>query len=229
MTDVKKTAVVVLSGGQDSVTCLGVALKEYDKVYAIGFRYGQKHNVELIQAAKVCEKHNVEFVIHDIPSLALLGDSALTTDGDVSQKHHRDATLPASFVPNRNALFLVIAHAFAQKVGAETLITGVCQTDYSGYPDCRQAFISQLERALNIGYNTSIIIETPLMYMNKAETFVMAQQCGFLEDVIELSHTCYNGERTERHDWGYGCGKCPACELRKKGYEEFIGTEWEQY
>jgi len=217
-----KIAVVVLSGGQDSVTCLGVALKGFEKVYAIGFRYGQKHAVELAQAEVICAKHNVPFVIHEIPSLSLLADSALTTAGDVNQLHHRDTSLPASFVPNRNALFLTIAHAFAQKVGADTIVTGVCQTDYSGYPDCRQLFIESLEEALNVGYNTSIRIETPLMYLNKAETFLLAEHAGFMEDVLELSHTCYNGDRTHRHDWGYGCGECPACKLRAVGYKSYV-------
>lgn len=222
-----KKVLVVLSGGQDSVTCLVKALCEGEfEVHAIGFKYGQKHATELECAQQICNKFSVPFTIHEIPSLVLLADSALTTAGDVGAVHHRDASLPASFVPNRNALFLTIAHAYAQKIGAERIVTGVCQTDYSGYPDCRQEFVNALERALNVGYNTNILIETPLMYMNKAETFVMAEQCGFLEDVIEMSHTCYNGERDTRHDWGYGCGKCPACELRKKGWEEYKGTDW---
>lgn len=219
-------AVVVLSGGQDSVTCWGYALKEFDEVCAIGFRYGQKHAVELAQAEVICARHNVPFTIHDIPSLSMLGDSALTTNGDVNQAHHRDASLPASFVPNRNALFLTIAHAYAQKVGAEALVTGVCQTDYSGYPDCRLDFILKLEAALNTGYNTNIRIETPLMHLDKAETFALAQGYGFLEEVLEFSHTCYNGDRNRRHAWGYGCGECPACKLRKAGYEEFLQHDW---
>lgn len=223
------TAVVVLSGGQDSVTCLGLALDMYERVYAIAFKYGQKHSVELEQARSICFKHGVEFSLHEIPSLSLLGDSALTTGGDVSQKHHRDSSLPASFVPNRNALFLTIAHAYAQKVGAEVVITGVCQTDYSGYPDCREVFVNMLEDTLNVGYNTNIEIATPLMHLDKAQTFALAQRHNFLNVVIGESHTCYNGKRDTLHMWGYGCGECPACELRAKGYEKFVNGEYDEF
>lgn len=223
------TAVVVLSGGQDSVTCLGMALDTYEKVYAIGFKYGQKHSVELEQARSICFKLGVEFSLHEIPSLAVLGDSALTTNGDVSQQHHRSKNLPASFVPNRNALFLTIAHAYAQKVGAEAVITGVCQTDYSGYPDCRATFVAALELALNTGYQTSISFVTPLMYLDKAQTFALAQKHDCLELVIAESHTCYNGERDTLHMWGYGCGECPACKLREAGYNKFVAGDYELF
>jgi 7-cyano-7-deazaguanine synthase len=216
------SAVVVLSGGQDSVTCLGYALKCFEKVSAIGFRYGQKHEVELRQASKICLDHGVSYEIFDIPALSVLADSALVTDGDVTKPHHRNAALPASFVPNRNALFLTIAHAYAQKVGATALVTGVCETDFSGYPDCRHGFIEKLEAALNEGYLTNIRIYTPLMYISKAETFRLAEACGFLATVIDDSHTCYNGDRSTLHEWGAGCGECPACVLRAKGYAEFI-------
>lgn len=219
-------AVVVLSGGQDSVTCLGLALKNYGTVYALGFRYGQKHAIELEQAALICEKLGVSFVVFDIPALSELGDSALTTGGDVSQPHHRNPNLPASFVPNRNTLFLTIAHAYAQRVQAETVITGVCETDFSGYPDCRARFIQMLEDTLNLGYLTNIEFHTPLMYIDKAATFKLAEDCGILQLVIEESHTCYNGDRTLRWDWGSGCGACPACELRKNGYEKFRSTAY---
>lgn len=221
-----KKILVVLSGGQDSVTCLLNEVSKienpWQEVHAIGFRYGQKHAAELECAQRVCDKFAVPFVIHDIPSLAVLGDSALTTGGTVGVPHHRDASLPASFVPNRNALFLTIAHAYAQKIGANTIVTGVCQTDFSGYPDCRDVFIKLLELTLNTGYNTNIRIDTPLMYKTKAETFAIAEATGFLDVVLEDSHTCYNGVRSTRFDWGYGCGECPACELRAKGWNEFI-------
>ena len=223
-----ESAVVVLSGGQDSVTCLGLALSKYKRVYAIGFNYNQKHEIELAQAAKICKFHEVPFVVMSIPMLAELGDSALIKDTeykDVSAAHHANAELPASFVPNRNALFLTTAHAYAQKVGAKHLYTGVCETDYSGYPDCRREFINKLEEALNTGYLTDIRIHTPLMRLNKAQTFKLAEDVGFLETVVLDSHTCYNGDRTNVHDWGAGCGKCPACELRAKGYEEFLETK----
>lgn len=219
-----KAAVVVLSGGQDSVTCLGLALKNFETVYAVGFSYGQKHITELAQAARICQMYFVPFQVFQIPVLEQLGDSALTTDGDVNQVHHRNKDLPASFVPNRNAMFLTMAHAYAQKVGAVALITGVCETDYSGYPDCRADFIELIEEALNTGYLTNIEIHTPLMYLTKAETFELADQCGFLDTVIHLSHTCYNGNRTDFHEWGYGCGGCPACRLRESGYLEFVAS-----
>jgi 7-cyano-7-deazaguanine synthase len=220
-----KNAVVVLSGGQDSVTCLGLALKEYDKVFAIGFDYDQKHKVELRQASIICEKYDVPFLIMSIPMLSELGDSALisgTQYDDVNKPHHANSTLPASFVPNRNALFLTTAHAYAQKVGCSTIITGVCETDYSGYPDCREVFIESLQESLNIGYLTNIRIRTPLMRLNKEQTFKLAEKVGFLRDVIDYSHTCYNGDRSKMHPWGAGCGKCPACKLRANGYDEFI-------
>jgi len=219
---INQDAVVVLSGGQDSVTCLGWALKKFRYVQAIGFEYGQKHNIELQQAAKICKALEVPFVIHVIPSLKQLNDSALVNNGDVNEKHHRNSDLPASFVPNRNALFLTIAHAFAQKVNAKHLITGVCETDYSGYPDCRAAFIASLEKTLNLGYLTDIFIHTPLMALNKAETFQLASDCNILDQVILESHTCYNGDRTRSWVWGKGCGECPACLLRAKGYEDYL-------
>lgn len=218
-----KTAVVVLSGGQDSVTCLGLALQNFEKVYAIGFHYGQKHSVELFCAERICLNHKVPFVVFNIPALQTIGNSALIAGSgqDVSEAHSQNAALPASFVPNRNALFLTTAHAYAQKVGAECIITGVCQTDYSGYPDCRLAFIELLEKTLNVGYLTNIKIITPMMSLTKAETFLMAEKLNFLDEVIDGSHTCYNGEHQLKKAWGYGCGECPACKLRKAGYEEY--------
>jgi len=212
-----------LSGGQDSVTCLGLALKEYDKVYCISFDYGQKHSIELTQAQLICDMVKVPLVIMTIPALAQLGDSALIgTDGDVTEAHPFNKDLPASFVPNRNALFLTTAHAYAQQVGAGTIITGVCETDYSGYPDCREIFIEHLQATLNIGYLTNINIRTPLMHLTKAQTFALADEVGFLDTVIDHSHTCYNGKRDVKWMWGRGCGKCPACELRAKGWLEFL-------
>lgn len=224
----KKIAVVVLSGGQDSVTCLGIANKLFDEVHAITFNYGQKHIVEIMQARKICDELGVNHVVHEIESLRMLNDSALINGNgaDVSEAHHANDKLPASFVPNRNALLLTIAHAFAQKVGADTLLTGVCETDFSGYPDCREVFIGMLERTLNIGYQTNIRIMRPLMHLDKAQTFALAQEAGVLDLVLEKSHTCYNGNHTDQHDWGYGCGKCPACEIRANGYAKFEAGEY---
>lgn len=212
---------VVLSGGQDSVTCLGLALKCYEKVSAIGFDYGQTHLIELAVAVNIAEKLRVSYKVMKLDAFTQLDDSALVNGGDVNLKHARDNTLPASFVPNRNAIFMTLAHAYAQKIGAKFVVTGVSQSDYSGYPDCRKVFIKKLESTLNLGYNTNVKFITPLSYLTKAQTFEMAEEVGVLDLVLEYSHTCYNGIR-ELHDWGRGCGKCPACILRKNGYLEFI-------
>ncbi|PZQ87286.1 MAG: 7-cyano-7-deazaguanine synthase QueC [Leifsonia xyli] len=222
-----KSAVVVLSGGQDSVTCLGLALRNFETVHAIGFSYGQKHEVEIHCAAQICAEHDVPFAVFEIPALQSIGNSALirgTEQTDVSAQHAQNSKLPASFVPNRNALFLTTAHAYAQKVGADCLITGVCETDYSGYPDCRDIFIRSLEETLNLGYETNIKIYTPLMWLNKAETFALAKAVDFLMVVLEDSHTCYNGDHNTNFVWGYGCGECPACKLRAAGFEAFVAA-----
>lgn len=216
-------AVVVLSGGQDSMTCLALARVNAPKVHAISFDYGQRHKVELQAAATICEKWNVPHTVVEVGALRSLVTSALTnTTDNVSANHPRLKNLPASFVPARNALFLTLAHAYAQEIGAGFVYTGVCQTDYSGYPDCRDVFVLKLQKALNVGYEADIKFETPLMYVNKAATFRMAHELGVLPDIIEHSHTCYNGERDKVHAWGRGCGECPACKLRAKGWDEFL-------
>lgn len=223
--DVKASdpAVVVLSGGQDSMTCLALALARHEKVYAASFLYGQKHRTELRQAALVADRHGVPHSLLDLSFFGQMVTSELTHDGgDTTQPHAYKPGLPASFVPNRNALFLTLAHAQAQEMGAKYIYTGVCQTDYSGYPDCREEFIQALETALNIGYQTDIRIITPMMHLDKADTFALADRLGVLDEIIEDSHTCYNGDRSARHPWGYGCGKCPACEIRSRGYMEFL-------
>jgi 7-cyano-7-deazaguanine synthase len=216
-------AVVVLSGGQDSVTCLGLAIaRKHPAIYAISFRYGQKHATELAQAELVAALYGIPFKLVDLSFFGAMVTSELTkADGNTMQPHAYKPGLPASFVPNRNALFLTLAHAYAQEVGATTIYTGVCQTDYSGYPDCRAEFIDALSFALNVGYETGIQIVTPMMHLTKGETFALADTVGFLDVVVEHSHTCYNGDRSICHAWGYGCGKCPACDLRAKGFDDF--------
>jgi len=216
-----KKAVVIFSGGQDSTTCLGWAKNRFDEVIAITFEYGQKHNIEIERSKEICKKLNVEQHIIDISFFGELVDSALTHNGDVNKKHSRLTNLPASFVPNRNQMFITIAHAFAQKVDAKTLITGVCETDFSGYPDCRMDFILDIEQATNSGSDSDIYIEVPLMYLNKAETFAMADIEGCLDVVINNSHTCYNGD-DKMNTWGYGCGECPSCNIRENGWKEYI-------
>jgi len=229
MTKVDKHALVVLSGGQDSVTCLGYALKVFSKVSAISFRYNQRHAIELQCAAYVANCYAVPHKVVDMGELiSSLVTSALTGKGEVGRPHAYKPGLPSSFVPGRNALFLTLSHAFAQEIAAEAIITGVCQTDYSGYPDCRELFVLQLCQALNTGYETRIQILTPLMDLNKAQTFGLAEECGFLDMVLEHSHTCYNGDHQTRHQWGYGCGTCPACELRAKGWQEYKEIGWRE-
>ena len=222
-----RPAVVVLSGGQDSATCLALAVSRHTDVYAVTFDYGQRHRVELDQARILAERAGVIHREIDVRSFGELVTSALTATSDVDDEsvsghHPNKPELPASFVPNRNALFLTIAHAVAQEVDAGYIYTGVCQTDYSGYPDCREGFIEALEHALNVGYQVQIEVITPMMHLTKAETFELAERLGVLEDVIEHSHTCYNGDRSQRHVWGYGCGKCPACAIRERGYYDFV-------
>lgn len=233
-----KKAVVIFSGGQDSTTVLGIALKSGFECVALSFDYGQKHKVELLQAAKIAEKLGVEHRIIDVRAFGrLVGASSALVDQSQSVHSqsplaHMPAGIPASFVPNRNALFLTIAHGFAQTIGAESVWTGVCETDYSGYPDCRLEFVVALQKALNTGYLCDVQFVTPLMFATKGETFKMAEENDVLELVVEESHTCYNGVRnnaadeegehvTGRWEWGHGCGTCPACLLRAKGWAEY--------
>jgi len=212
-------AVVIFSGGQDSTTCLFWALNRFAEVECITFNYGQKHVIELKQSKIICEKAKVKQTIIDISFLDQIVESALISNGDINATNEKG--LPASFVPNRNQLFITLAHAYAQKINATHLITGVCQTDYSGYPDCRQDFIDAVQLASNIGSDSKITILTPLMHLSKAQIFNLAAVNNCLEDVIELSHTCYNGNRFKRHNWGHGCGECAACKLRMNGYKEY--------
>ena len=217
-----KKAVVIFSGGQDSTTILFWAIKMMgaENVETVTFEYGQKHSIEVQQSKIICESVKVKQTIIDISFLGTIVESALTSNGDVNKTNKKG--LPDSFVPNRNQLFITLAHAYAQKIDAQLLVTGVCQTDYSGYPDCRQDFITEIEKTSNLGSDSNISIQTPLMYLNKKETWHMAAKLGCLEQVVLLSHTCYNGNREKFSAWGYGCGECPACKLRENGYNEFV-------
>lgn len=228
-----KKALVVFSGGQDSSTCLYYALKNYDYVYTIGFAYGQRHSIEMecrkkfIKALKnfdkeLCVKLGPDRVV-DMLSFRDLTDSALTKDTGSYELNDKN-NLPTSFVPGRNLIFLSYAASYAYTVGADTILTGVGQADYSGYPDCRDDTIKALEKALNLGMESNLRIETPLMFKNKAQTFEMAYDLGgkeFVDLIVKNTHTCYEGDHDELHEWGYGCGICPSCQLRKKGFEEF--------
>ena len=225
----KNVAVVLLSGGQDSTTCFHYALKDFDEVHAVSFNYGQRHAVEL-EAGKAIvemarETHPDKMKTHvtlDATVLSQIGDSALVDkEADLAGSGGRPDSempegLPTSFVPGRNVLFLTLAAAYAVKVGADRVVTGVCQTDYSGYPDCRDVFVRALEKAIKHGFPSScnIVIDTPLMFLSKRQTVELAVKLGpHCMAALAKSVTCYNGEVP-------GCGKCPACELRAKGFEE---------
>lgn len=214
-------ALVIFSGGQDSTTCLGWAMNRYDEVEAITFIYGQKHSIEVEKSKDICEKLNVKQHIIDISFFANIVDSALTSNGDVNKKHDRLKNLPASFVPNRNAMFITISHALAQKINANTLITGTCETDFSGYPDCRDNFIKSLNVSLNIGSDSNIKIETPLMWLNKKQIWELAGKENIFDIVRDMTITCYNGVESQ-NEWGLGCSECASCSLRKKGYDEYV-------
>jgi 7-cyano-7-deazaguanine synthase len=215
-------ALVVFSGGQDSTTCLGWAKNRFEYVESITFDYGQKHRVEIAQAEKIAKILGIKNTLLSLDAFSQLNDSALIDSTQDIGAHHRTHTnLPASFVPNRNAIFFTLAHAFAQKQGINHIIIGVNQTDYSGYPDCREPFVKALELALNLGSEANITFHYPLMHLTKAETFELSQKEGVLELVLNESHTCYNGDHQHKHAWGYGCGECPACILRKAGWETY--------
>ena len=217
-----KKAIVIFSGGQDSTTALAWAKNRFKEVETITFSYGQRHSIELTCAKKIASMLGVKNNVFEIDIFKKLGDSSLVAEGDVNSSHDKHPNLPSSYVPNRNALMFTIAHAYAQKVGFNALVTGVCETDFSGYPDCREGFVLALENALNLGSESNIKFYYPLMRLNKAETFKLAQDEGVLDIVINESHTCYEGDRSRLFEWGYGCSECPACKLRAKGWSEYL-------
>jgi len=225
------SALVLFSGGQDSATCLAWALERYDRVETIGFDYGQRHAVEMSARQTVrsemvnglpqwADRLGPDHVV-DLTGFGAIGETAMTTHRAIEA----DARgLPNTFVPGRNLIFLVAAAALADRRGLEVLVGGMCETDFSGYPDCRNDTIQAMSQALTLGLAKPSPIETPLMFLTKAETWALAERIGgaaLVEMIVEASHTCYLGDRTHRHDWGYGCGACPACELRAAGYGEW--------
>lgn len=221
------SALVLFSGGQDSTTCLFWAKEHFEEVWTLGFNYGQKHKVENEQARIIAEKAGVPYDLIDMDGV--LSGSALTEhDKDMSAEHERNADLPSSFVPGRNALFLSVGASYAYNRGITDLVGGMCQTDYSGYPDCRRVFIDAMETSLSLALDVDIRIHTPLMYLTKAETWKLAADLG--EDVLEIvrrdSHTDYNGDRSQFNEWGYGKLDNPASKLRAKGYEEAKENGW---
>lgn len=220
-------SVVVFSGGQDSSVCLRHAIEVHGhySTLALAFDYGQKHRVELASAKTIAEKWGVDYQVVEVPALRLMQSSSLVNGGISDRPHRYLKDRPASFVPARNAMFLTIAFGIAMETNAHAVYTGVCETDFSGYPDCRAKFIDALELALNIGYEQRIKILTPLMHVNKAKTFAMAERMGVLDDILHYSHTCYEGDHSTRWPWGYGCGLCPACTLRANGYNQYLASK----
>jgi 7-cyano-7-deazaguanine synthase len=223
------SALVLFSGGQDSATCLAWALDRFDHVETIGFDYGQRHRVELqarqefrsglVEAFPAWAAKLGEDRVLDLAVLGAISDTALTRDVEIATTA---SGLPNTFVPGRNIIFLTFAAAIAYRRGLKHVITGVCETDFSGYPDCRDDTIKALQVALNLGMESRFVLETPLMWIDKAQTWAMAAALGgerLVELVRDRTMTCYQGDTSQRHPWGRGCGTCPACELRAKGFQ----------
>lgn len=225
----------MFSGGQDSTTCLAHALSKYDRVETLGFNYGQRHSIEMQVRLQVLEKLRTQFAqwahklgqdhVLSLDVLQQIGGSSLTDE--VAFAMQADG-LPNTFVPGRNLLFLTVAGALAYRRGVQVIVTGVCETDFSGYPDCRDDTMKAMQLALNLGLERRLRIETPLMWTDKAATWQMAKDLGgdaLVELVVNDTHTCYQGTRDVLHDWGYGCGSCPACELRASGWQRWKRTQ----
>jgi 7-cyano-7-deazaguanine synthase len=224
-------ALVLFSGGQDSTVCLAWALERFAQVETVGFDYSQRHKIELdlrphLRASLVAIKPEWKARLGEdhvvrLDALAAISDSALTRETAIEMA---DNGLPTTFVPGRNLIFFSFAGALAYRHGARHIVAGMCETDYSGYPDCRDDTVKAMQRALGLGMDRHIAIHTPLMWIDKASTFAMAEAIGgnaLLDLIVEGTHSCYLGDRAQRHDWGYGCGACPACQLRAAGYKRF--------
>ncbi|MFC4277234.1 7-cyano-7-deazaguanine synthase QueC [Achromobacter aloeverae] len=227
----QRRALVLFSGGQDSTTCLAWALDRYAHVETVAFDYGQRHRIELDARLRVLEEFRArlpgpaarlgEDHLLDLSVLGQVADTALTSDRAIEMQANG---LPNTFVPGRNLLFLTLAAALGYRRELDVLVGGMCETDFSGYPDCRDDTIKAQQVALGLGLGSRLTIETPLMWLDKAQTWELAQRLGgddLVDIIVEQSHTCYLGERGARHGWGYGCGKCPACVLRKAGWERW--------
>jgi 7-cyano-7-deazaguanine synthase len=232
------SALVLFSGGQDSTVCLAWALERYEHVETVGFAYGQRHAAELRQRPVIrraladCrrswEARLKEDHVLDLQSLGAISATALTRDEAITVPGEGGRRLPNTFVPGRNLLFFTYAAALAYPRAIHTLVGGMCETDYSGYPDCRAATLEALNRALELGMDAPFAIETPLMHIDKAGTWALAERLGgasLVAIIVEHAHTCYLGERALRHAWGLGCGACPACSLRARGWEQWQATK----
>lgn len=239
----ENSALVLFSGGQDSTTCLAWTLDQYERVETIGFDYRQRHVVELEcrenirseiarsfpdWASRLGEDHTI-----DLGVLGAISDTALTRNVEIEMSQ---SGLPSTFVPGRNILFLTFAACIAYRRGLKHIVGGMCETDYSGYPDCRDDTIKALQAALNLGMETRFVLHTPLMWIDKGQTWELASRLGgaaLVDLIVEHTHTCYFGDREHRHDWGYGCGTCPACELRAAGFMRYrakdfvVSKSWE--
>jgi 7-cyano-7-deazaguanine synthase len=228
------SALVLFSGGQDSTVCLAWALKRFAHVETVGFDYGQRHAVELTLRPHLREKISGlraewadrlgEDHVLKLDALGAISDTALTRNTAIEMA---ESGLPTTFVPGRNLVFLTFAGALAYRRGLRHLVAGMCETDYSGYPDCRDDTIKAMQVALGLGMQRRFVVHTPLMWIDKAATFALAAEIGgqaFLDLVIEDTHSCYLGDRSQRHAWGYGCGECPACKLRAEGFARFTAT-----
>lgn len=231
----KSRALVLFSGGQDSTTCLAWALDRYEHVETVGFDYRQRHAVELTCRQRILTELRMGFPkwtpslgedhMLDLSLLGQISDTALTQDKEIALAN---SGLPNTFVPARNLLFFTFAAAIAYRRGLEVLVGGMCETDYSGYPDCRDNTLKSLQVSLSLGLDAPMVVETPLMWIDKADTWRMAATLGgerLVNLIREHTHTCYAGQRSFRNEWGYGCGECPACELRHRGYEAYISSK----
>ena len=226
-----KSALVLFSGGQDSSVCLAWALSHFQRVETIGFDYGQRHAIEMTTRMTVLEKFREVYPLAatrlgedhvcDLRGFGAVAESSLTRETEIVMT---ERGLPSSFVPGRNLVFFVYAAAVADRRGLDHLVGGMCETDFSGYPDCRNETLQAMQKVLQLGVERPFEIHAPLMWIDKAQTFAMAKVLGgdvLLDLVRAETHTCYAGDRTHRHDWGYGCGACPACQLRAQGWERF--------
>ena len=210
---------VVFSGGQDSTTCLYWAKRKFKEVYALSFLYGQKHEQEVELARSIAQKAGVNFHLMDVSFIGRLGKNSLTDSSIKMDEVKPDDTYPNTFVPGRNLFFLSIAAVYAREHGIHHIVTGVSQTDFSGYPDCRDSFIKSLNVTLNLAMDEQFVIHTPLMWIDKAQTWALADELGILDLVRNETMTCYNGIK------GDGCGHCPACKLRREGLEKYLATK----
>jgi 7-cyano-7-deazaguanine synthase len=227
-------ALVLFSGGQDSATCLAWALSNFASVETVGYHYGQRHAIEMDVRITFLDKFKAMFprwkskmgedFVLNLPVLGEISETSLTRESEIN---FSDKGLPTTFVPARNLVFLTLAAALAVRRGAKHIILGVCETDYSGYPDCRDDTIKAMQVALNLGLDERLVLHTPLMWLDKCDTWRSAEELGglkFVKLIEEETHTCYFGERGVRHDWGYGCATCPSCNLRKMGYSKYRGV-----